>query len=501
MSSPAPARPRATTTRGPAGGPALSGRQLSRLVGPVQADDRPLYDALAEQLRLLVVDGRVGDGTRLPSERDLADALGVSRTTTTRAYAALREADLVVSRRGSGSVVRVPFTATGASSLIIDPGEGDAVALTYAAPSGPPGLARAVEAAAGKACHLFSTSGYLPDGLPALRELIAQRYRARGLPTDPDQVIVTSGAMGALSLIARTVLTPGDRMVVEAMSYPHAHEAFVAAGARLSALPVAETPWDLEAMEAVLRAGRHRAAYLIPEFHNPTSLVMDDDARRTVARLLRRHDVLPIVDESLREVNLDGIELPESLAVHDPRTVLVGSSSKEFWGGLRVGWIRAPRPLVTALVQHRMADDLGSSAFDQLVLVELLEEGGQTAAAGRARSRTARDHLLAELAEHLPDFTVACPAGGLNLWAELPRPVSSRLVAAAARHGLLLTPGPRFVTGGSRIGERRLRLPYTQSPERLTEAVLRLRRAWDDVEGAGSAPHEAERSGTLDLIA
>ena len=95
------------------------------------------------------------------------------------------------------------------------------------------------------------------------------------------------------------------------------------------------------------------------------------------ARELRRHDVVPVVDESLREINLDGVELPPVFATYDPRALLIGSSSKAYWGGLRVGWIRAPRDLVMPIVQARMMDDLGTSAFDQLVFAELLTEGAR----------------------------------------------------------------------------------------------------------------------------
>ncbi|MBC7725082.1 MAG: hypothetical protein H7146_10105 [Burkholderiaceae bacterium] len=154
------------------------------------------------------------------------------------------------------------------------------------------------------------------------------------------------------------------------------------------------------------------------------------------------------------------------------------------------------------LVRASMMDDLGTSAFDQLLLAVLLGEGGQTAAAGRARLRAARDHLLGELARELPEIEAPCPAGGLNLWVTLPGRISSRLTTAAARQGLLLTPGPRFVAQAGPAGERHLRLPFTQSHERLTEAVARLRIAYDEVQGAGS-PREStsHRRETLDLIA
>ncbi|AWB92856.1 PLP-dependent aminotransferase family protein [Aeromicrobium chenweiae] len=478
----------------------LSARRLADLLGPLDHAG-PAYREIADRIRLLVVDGRVGDGSRLPSERELAAAIGVSRTTTSRVYAELRDLGILHSRQGSGSVVRVPLEASSASSLIVTPDDSDTIALTYSAPAGTPGLARAFQTAATKLPGLLATTGYLPDGLPVLREILAQRYTEAGLPTDPGQIIVTSGAMGAISLLARVLVDPGNRVVVEGISYPHAHESFTAAGARLSALPVDRSPWEPAVMAETLAGSTHRAAYLIPDFHNPTAAVMTDAERIAWARELRRHDVVPIVDESLREINLDGVEMPPVFATYDPRALLMGSSSKSFWGGLRVGWIRAPHDLVMPIVQARMMDDLGTSAFDQLVLAELLTEGGQTAAAGRARLRAGRDHLLAELARELPDFAAPCPAGGLNLWLSLPDRISSRLTAAASRNGLLLTPGPRFFSRAGAAGERHLRMPYTQSHETLTEAVRRLRLAYEEVIGSSEPAAGPRRTGTLEMIA
>ena len=479
---------------------ALSARRLADLLGPLDGVG-PAYREIADRVRLLVVDGRVADGARLPSERELAAALNVSRTTTTRVYAELRESGVLQSRQGSGSIVRLPLTASSASSLIVTPEDAGTIPLTYGAPIGPPGLARAFEAAMTRLPGLLATTGYLPDGLPVLREILAQRYTDRGVPTEPDQIVVTSGAMGAISLLARTLLSPGQRVVVEGVSYPHAHDSFTAAGGRLSALPVGRSPWDVDALRTLLAGSPHRAAYLIPDFHNPTGAVMGDDERSAWARELRRHDVVPVVDESLREINLDGVELPPIFATYDPGAVLIGSSSKAYWGGLRVGWIRAPRELVMPIVQARMMDDLGSSAFDQLVVAELLTEDGQTAAAGRARLRVTRDHLLAEMARQLPDVQAPCPAGGLSLWVTLPERMSSRLVAAASRHGLLLTPGPRFFARAGSAGERHLRLPYNQAPDVMTEAVTRLRHAYDEVLGTAAPATTPRTTSTLEMIA
>ena len=148
------------------------------------------------------------------------------------------------------------MAASSASSLIVTPDESGTIALTYSAPAGTarPGAAPSRPPPT-KLPGLLATTGYLPDGLPVLREILAQRYTDGGLPTEPEQIIVTSGAMGAISLLARLALEPGQRVVVEGVSYPHAHESFTAAGARLSALPVDRSPWDVDALASILAGG------------------------------------------------------------------------------------------------------------------------------------------------------------------------------------------------------------------------------------------------------
>lgn len=472
----------------------VSAARLGQLVGDLPSG--PAYRGLCDAIRLLVVDGRLLDGTRLPSERALAEAMGLSRTTTTRAYDELRRRGILHSRRGSGSVLRLPVTSTSASSLIIDPDDPDTIALTYSAPSAPSGLTRSFAAAMEQLPGLLSTSGYLPDGLPRLREVIAQRYRDRGLPTDPSQVIVTNGAQGAISLIARTFGRAGRRMLVEGTTYPHAVDALTGHGLRPVALPVGDDPWDVEAIEQ--QASRVDLAYVIPDFHNPTGAVMPDATRGAAARALRRHGVLTIADESMREIDLVDGGLPPSYATYDPGALVVDSMSKVLWGGLRVGWIRSPHRHVTALLQTRMHHDLGTGAFEQLVLHDVLSEQPELLGEGVNRWRRQRSALVDALREQLPQLDVPVPAGGPNLWVGLPSRFSSRLVAAAAEERLLLTPGPRFVVGAPLAGENRLRLPCIASEHVAVEAVRRLALAWERVEGGGRCE---PRPRTVDLIA
>jgi DNA-binding transcriptional MocR family regulator len=474
--------------------PRTSAFRLAALIGTLP--DGPAYRTLADSIRLLVVDGRLLDGTRLPSERALAQAMGLSRTTTTRAYDELRRRGVLHSRQGSGSVLRVPTTSATASSLIVDPDDPDTIAMTFSAPTGPSGLTRAFQAAAEQLPSLLTTTGYLPDGLPALRELVAAEYARAGIPTDPDQIIVTNGAQGAISLVGRTFGRPGAGLLVEGTSYPHGVESLTGFGYRTAPLPIGDDPWDLEA--ASTKAPHVDAAYLIPDFHNPTGAVMPEGTRLRLARTLRRHDVLTVVDESMRRLDLSGDGLPTSYAAHDPDAIVVDSLSKVLWGGLRIGWIRAPRRHVTALLQSRMRHDLGTAAFDQLVAAEVLRHHTHLFEETVARLRGQRAALVGALSERLPDWEVPVPPGGPNLWVGLPSRSSSLLVAAAAQEGLHLTPGPRFTLGAPSAGERRLRLPCT-APEHVgVEAVERLARAWSVVV-SGRRCHTAGPA--VDLIA
>ncbi|WP_139088034.1 aminotransferase class I/II-fold pyridoxal phosphate-dependent enzyme, partial [Mumia zhuanghuii] len=196
----------------------LSASRLHALLD-LAPDDPPGYRELADLVRLLVLDGRIPAGTRLPSERELTAVLPVSRTTVTRAYGVLREAGLLVSRRGSGSVVtlprgtRPPYTPPAGSSM---------VGWTIAAGQAAPGVGLAYGRALEQLPEYLAQTGYETVGVPVLREMLAQRYAERGLPTDPDQILVTSGAQSALNLVARTLAARGDRVVVESPTYPNA---------------------------------------------------------------------------------------------------------------------------------------------------------------------------------------------------------------------------------------------------------------------------------------
>jgi DNA-binding transcriptional MocR family regulator len=281
---------------------------------------------------------------------------------------------------------------------------------------------------------------------------------------------VTNGALHALDLTIRAMLPRGRRALVELPSYPAALDALRAGGARLTPVPLGSNGWDVGVLEAVARTDPPALAYLMPDFHNPTGLVMGADARRRVVGGLERAGTLVVIDETFVELDLDDVDVPVPAASFGAgRTVTIGSLSKSVWGGLRVGWARADPALVHRMATARAASDMASPLFEQLVAAHALDRLDEILAERRELIRVRRAALARALEERLPAWRYALPPGGLYVWTELPEPISTSLSLEAAQHGLNITPGPRFAAAG--LLERHLRLPFTLAPDQLERAV------------------------------
>jgi len=468
---------------------AIGATQLAQRLGPWRSAAEPgggsararsLQVALAERITALVLDGRLAIGTRLPAERLMGVALGVSRTTVTAAYALLRESGFAVSRQGSGSFVSVPDGAAArtAGGYQADARGTDVIDLMCAAPFAPlPMLQAALRSAAEQLPAHAGVGGYLPYGLDVLREAIADRYCARGLPTTPDQILVTNGSQGAITMVARLLCSAGDRVLVESPSYPNALDTFRAAHARPIPVPLEDQGWVPGSYESALTQLRPRLAYLIPHFQNPTGHLMDPDMQGSIARAARRAGSWLLADETITEAALD-VPVPPPFATTirptDAEAVLVcGSMAKSFWGGLRIGWLRGPARIVHELAAARAAMDLASPVLDQVAATSVLRGGVDYVVEHRRNWREQRAALMQAVDETLPDWAYRVPEGGLSLWLRMDRDEATALSQRAQTHGVMVHAGPRFGADPGTF-ERYVRLPYVQPPELLREAVRRI---------------------------
>ncbi|MGN9839690.1 MocR-like transcription factor YczR [Nonomuraea sp. H19] len=458
---------------------------LVDLLGRWASGRGPLYLLLAVRLRALIDDGVLPPDEPLPPDRVLAKRLAVGRGTVVAAYDLLQQEGRVVRRQGSGTRVAaldLPATRTAdgvvANPLllhILHPPDGVRL-LTCAAPQDPPqAMFEAYEEAGARLAGVLDL-GYQPAGNPALRAALADYYTARGVPTTAGEIMVTTGAQQALTLLTGLLVAPGDTVLVESPTYPGALEVFRHAGAVVK--PV--TP---EAMRE-----RHALAYVVPTARNPDGAVMPNGERRRLATHAAEHDVPLIDDEVCAELCFSG-ETPPPLAAFGPgsgrgeQIVTIGSLSKLVWGGLRVGWIRAAAPLVSRLARLRAVHDLGGEVFSQLAAAALLRRLDEVR---RARVRTLRerhDHLCAELRAHLPSWSFEPAHGGQTIWVRLPLAEVDSFTQVALRHGVAVPPGRSFDPLGGHADHVRLHFLFPE--EELSRAVNDLAVAWADFDGTG----------------
>ena len=472
----------------------------------------PVYRRLAGAIREAIERGEIRAGERLPSERALAAKLAVSRTTVVSAYEELRRDRTIESRRGSGTRVRGAAPRPPALLLREDPsgafrrhpvwrsfteGPGGTIEFLGAHLPAPDILAREAARIDEKAMRELARSpGYLPMGLPALRQAIAKHLSTSGLETGEDQILVTHGAQQAIGLAGALLVERGETVVVEDPTYMGSIDIFAGQGARLVTVPVGgDAAWVARLRETVARTSP-RLVYLMPTFQNPTGVVMPEACRRALAKMSRELRLPIVEDNTLADLALTGTGRPPApIAAFDREAPIltIGSLSKLFWGGLRIGWIRASEEILLRMTRLKIMADLGGSLIGQLVAVRLLAEADRVRAIRRREMRERLERLTGLLAKHLPEWTWIEPAGGLSLWVKLPRGDASTFAQVALRHGVAVVPGTLASPGGG--WSDRLRVPYVLEAGPMREGVERLARAWEAY--AGDEPKRRRAAGVL----
>ena len=456
----------------------------------------PLYRRLAERLKAAIDAGQLQAGTVLPPERHLAEALAVSRSTIVAAFEDLKRSGRLEARQGSGTWVRgrSRLADEGNRELVeelehhailqdLSGAPTQTVEFTAAAVSCAPEV---TEAAAALRPDLlsqwFTGHGYSPQGYEGLRVRVAERLSSLGLPTSPAEVLITGGATQAVLLAARLFLEPGAAAVVETPSYAGAIDVLHATGARLLSVDTDASGARTDQLADVIARSLPRLVYIVPDFHNPTGRVLSERRRREIARLAGEFHVPVVEDIVQRELWFDEPP-PPPIATYAPDApvLTVGSMSKVFWGGMRVGWIRGSQQVVARLARMKAVDDFGVPVIAQLLSAQLLPLIDDVAARRRRDLEHRLDVLLTAMRTHLPDWRYERPAGGLSLWGQLPTPSADELVRRSASRGVAVVSGGSFGVEHDRHADR-VRLPFVASPDVIAEGVRRIGEAWAEMQ-------------------
>ena len=467
---------------------------------PIGSGDA-LYVRLYSKLEKAIRDGEFPPGSKLPPERQLAEQLQLSRTTVTSAYRELEAKGLVRGYVGRGTYVcalpepaDTPFAWRGKMSSIslrlsASPGR---MAIRSADP-------RVISFALGcPAVELFPVEEFRQiqsailntraaeafgpcavEGQPALRKAIAREHGVR-----EQQVLVTAGSQQGIDLMARCLIDPGDRVIVERPGYSIAFQTFRAAGARLIGWDALRS--DVDELEELVLRYQPKFIFTTPSFQNPTGRILSLRQRRDLLELAVRYRIPVVEDEPYCDLYFDAPP-PPSLASLDGRGVVIHlrTYSKVLAPGLRLGYVIAPESVVELLALAKERATICTAGLEQLAVAEMLESGllAQHTKRLRQEHKQRRDAMVSALRGAIPGdkMRFSVPTGGLYLWCELLRgPSSSELYGAALKRGVALSPGDLFYPDFA--GERQIRLCFAgSSTTRIREGVERLRSVLADI--------------------
>lgn len=425
----------------------------------------PVYEQIRQQILELVRDGLLPAGTKIPSVRELARDLGISVKTVRTAFDELAAERIIETRHGSGTyIAERPDVVVGSNLRTRDEMQtalaelppmrwepysfnaeffgmprskrhgGDLIRFTQASPD--PALfpfERIKQVATNMLWYpqqFFFDRGN-PQGYQPLVEYLEKEMALAGVPMaeGENDIILTGGFQRALALILDLIVRPGQRIAIEAPTYSGILNLLIAKRIEYTPIPVDAEGMDTEYLAGVLAQGEIRAIITIPTYHNPTGITMSMNRREHLLRLAARHRVPIIEDDWGRLLRYEG-EAPPPLKAMDPGgyVIHIGTFSKSFLPGLRIGWITCPAAISIPLVSAKVGADVGDSFFLQALLHEFILKGHFEKHVRRSvkEYRVRRDAMCDALRRHLPDGCgFKTPAGGLSVWVTLPEEIKS----------------------------------------------------------------------------
>ena len=446
----------------------------------------PRYRAIVEALAEDVAGGALRTGSRLPTHRELADRLGVTVGTVSRAYSEAARQGLISGEVGRGTVVR------GGGESAADPGDGDGpVDLGQNHPPDPAGHPQRT-ALLGALATLTARAdaGRLLDypaagGNAADREAGASWIERAGVEASPEHVLVCTGSQHGLTVVLATQLEPGDLLLTESLTYAGLKSVAGLLHLRLKGLPMDAQGLRPEALEAACREGGAKALYLIPTLHNPTTAVMPEDRRREIAAIARAHG-LAIVEDDVH--GLLPRERPRPIAALAPeRSYYLTSTSKTLAPGLRIAYVLAPPEMVARLAGSLRATTWAVAPLMAAVASTWIRDGTADALVAARRQEALERQAIARDRLAGADFETKPEA--YYLWLRLPEPWRGDAFAAEARaRGVLVTPAETFAVGRAPVPHAvRLCLGAARTRAALSRGLGAVAGLLRSGEGSGAA--------------
>ena len=342
------------------------------------------------------------------------------------------------------------------------------------------------------------------DGRVQLREVIVGLMAESGVRLKASDLIVTAGAQQGRDLLAKTFIDPGDAIITEGPTYLGALQAFSGYQPRIISVEMDSDGMRMDLLEAELAALGPRGAkfiYTIPNFQNPAGVTMSPERRRKLLELARTYDIPVVEDDPYGRLRFEGGHILPLRAL-DPEVIYLGTFSKIFAPGLRLGWMAAPSPILAKVLLGKQAADLCGSNFTQTVAEHYFagDRWRRTLRDLTDAYRERRDAMLEALEEHFPaEARWTRPEGGFFVWVTLPRHLDTTAVLAeAVEHGVTFTPGDAFYADGRGSSSMRLAFCFAK-PDEIREGIARLAEVLADrmeiyraFVDAGALPPEAD---------
>jgi DNA-binding transcriptional MocR family regulator len=479
-----------------------------------RSSSEPLYRQISQGLRDAIHAGTLAEGTRLPTERALAQELGVNRTTIMNAYNELAGEGLIEGHVGRGTLVKrsqvepdedyfddeeTPswlFSLAASEDAILGPDARllselssmhelkEVISLAQGTPATemlPADVLRTI-IDEGLVEAKQRALGYCPvEGMQSLRRNIAARMRKRGVAVDVQNILILSGSTQGLGMIGRFLLSPGDEVVVEVPTYLGAIQTFRALGARVIGVPTDSEGIRVDLLESILSRRQPRFIYTLPTFQNPTGVVMSPERRRRLLLMARRYQIPILEDDPYGEIYFTECvdQAPRPLKALDTHgnVLYVSTCSKMLAPGLRVAWLAAPEPVIERLSLYKQIFDLNTNALGQWLVNELMQRDilDDHLHMIRQSYKQKLDLMLEAIHTHWPEGArVYPPEGGMHLWCRLPGDMRARtLLREAAHEQVAFVIGEPFHVDGG--GHHHIRLSFAAAdPDHIVEGIRRI---------------------------